>query len=131
MPFTPPIFRQNLDPPPLKEIRSPNRRYVVELDVYEVRMSHWISTPRVRDAVTGQLILDLSKTMWHADNVQWDAAGNQVILTMRHYPGQQPGIVATIDLPACRCTIQSTTHTVCMNVADAVQWLEMYVSDTK
>ncbi len=45
---------------------------------------------------------------------------------MRHYPGRQPGIVATIDLPAYRGVIESTAEAVYLSVDDAAQWLETY-----
>ncbi|MBN2392972.1 MAG: hypothetical protein JXR84_19735 [Anaerolineae bacterium] len=112
----------------MKCIDSPDRRYVVDFNTFEMRMSHWISVPCVRDTVTGQPVMDLSHTLWHADDVHWDDAGVQVTLSLRHYPDDRPGIALTIDLAERYCTIRTTSETLRMSLVYAVQWLEAYAN---
>ena len=95
----------------MKRIYSPDRRYVVDLETFEMRMSHWISVPCVHDTVTGQPVLDLSQTLWHADDVTWNDTGAQVTLSLRHYPGNRHGIALTIDLTERCCTIKTASET--------------------
>lgn len=111
----------------MKQIYSPDGRYVVDLDTFEMRMSHWVSVPCVRDTVTGQPILDLSHTLWHTDDVQWDDTGAQMTLSLRHYPGDRPGIALTIDLSGRCCTVKTDAETVQMRLECAIQWLEAYI----
>jgi hypothetical protein len=112
----------------MKQIYSPDRRYVVDLETFEMRMSHWISVPCVRDNATGQPVLDLSQTLWHADDVRWDDTGAQVILNLRHYPGDRPGIVLIIDLTERSCTIKTASETLQMGVEHVAPWLEAYAN---
>ena len=112
----------------MKHIDSPDRRYVVDFETFEMHMSHWMSVPCVRDAVTGQTILDLSQTLWHADDVTWDDTGARVTLSLRHYPGDRPGIALTIDLAERCCTIKTASQTVQMDVEHVAQWLDTYAN---
>ncbi len=106
-----------------RKIYSPDRRYYVELHTVEMRMSHWVSAPCVRDATTGQPILDLSHTIWHADRVRWHGAGRRVTLRLRRYPGRQPAIILVVDLADHRCVIRTPSQTRRMDVRRAVEWL--------
>jgi len=112
----------------MKRIYSPDRRYVVALETFEMRMSHWISVPCVRDNITREPILDLSRTLWHADDVTWDDTGARVTLSLRLYPGDRPGIALTINLAERCCTIETASETVQMDVEHVAQWLEAYVN---
>lgn len=113
----------------MKQIYSPDQRYVVDLDTFEMRMSHWIAVPCVRDNMTGEPLLDLSHTLWHADDVHWDDREARVTLRLRHYPGDRPGIALTIDLAGRCCTIKTASETIRMSVVCATQWLEAYAND--
>lgn len=107
---------------------SPNQRYQVELHTFEMRMSHWVSAPCLSESASGQALLDLSQTLWHAEDVKWDESGEQVTLQLRHYPGILPAILLTLIPAVQRAIIQKSTTRESMHIADVPGWLQQYAS---
>jgi hypothetical protein len=80
------------------DLTSPDGTILVELQANEVKMSHWINSPRVVDVATGDILFSL----WGSEYWRWDARAkfeqpSSVTLQMRAYPGDQPGFELRID----------------------------------
>jgi hypothetical protein len=75
---------------------SPDGRWVVEFNTFEMRMSHWVQAPILKECATGNVLLDLSDLVWSADEVSWDDASRWVTLGMRRYPGNLPSVILGI-----------------------------------
>lgn len=57
----------------------------ITLIPYEIRMSHWVSAPRVEDILSGKTLLDLSDELW--DLLRVEEGEEKLILVLRKYPG--------------------------------------------
>ena len=77
---------------------SPDRKYSIVFYPTEMKMSHWVNRPRLIHTLTDEVLLDLSGSLWHADEVVWDEASKNVSLELRRYPGDVPGVRLNIDL---------------------------------
>lgn len=88
---------------------SPDGRFVVATDGQEVRMSHWILTPRIVDAATGAELLRFANQSWSVDRVDW-CTPERVRLTLRKYPGnhQPPLLHCEVDCRARTATVAGT-----------------------
>lgn len=84
-----------MDPP---AFASPDGRYTVLTDPWEIRMSLWIQTPSVVKADTGEVLFAFRDTLWSLNSATWNDA-HRVLLRLRKYPGgHDPGEVsAEID----------------------------------
>lgn len=78
-----------------RNVISPDGLLQVEFDQYEMRMSHWVYSPRITNVKTRKILLDLWGTQWDAE-VSFENNG-EVALSLRHYPGDIPGFTVHID----------------------------------
>lgn len=72
-------------------------RLTVEIDSYPGPRDQWIDRPRVVDADTGRVVLDLTDTDWDAKPQRVD--GPYAVLDLRRWPGR-PRCVLAIDADA-------------------------------
>ena len=96
------------DPPWPPAFPSPSGRYVVATEPWEARMSHWVLPPVVRDAPSGEVLLDLTHSLWSVETAAWHGE-SVVALTLREYPGDQPPVVVTLDLGRQTATVAGGT----------------------
>jgi hypothetical protein len=80
-----------------RDITSPDGLYKVEFDEREMRMSHWVCSPRIIDVNSNKVLLDLWNTQWDAE-VSFEDSG-EVLLSLRHYPGNISGFDVHINPP--------------------------------
>ncbi|MBI2893915.1 MAG: hypothetical protein HYY06_10210 [Deltaproteobacteria bacterium] len=78
-----------------REDASPDGSIRIQWYEHEVRMGHWIVSPRVLDEDTGETLLDLWGTSWDA-TASFPGTG-LVRLALRCYPGDTPGCTVIID----------------------------------
>lgn len=78
-----------------RDITSPNGQYKVKFDEREMRMSHWVCCPRITDIKNDKILLDLWNTQWDGE-VSFEDSG-EIILSLRHYPGDITGFVVHIN----------------------------------
>ena len=84
---------------------SPDGRYAIHVDMWEARMSHWIESPDISDAQSGERLLRFADDNWSLDDSQWLSAG-QVRLTLRKFPGSH----TPVDLePVVDCVNRTVT----------------------
>ncbi len=83
---------------------SPDGVFRVEFQAFEMRMSHWVETPRVIHAPTGRVLIDLWGTLWDA-SVKQEQPG-QLALILREYPGSGAGYSLVLD-----ATTETATRT--------------------
>lgn len=81
------------------DVHSPDGALEVAFQSSEVRMSHWINSPRV--IFRGDILLDL----WASEAWGWDAVATfdvpgTVTLHLRKYPGTDPAFDIRIDAGA-------------------------------
>lgn len=74
---------------------SPDGVFRVEFQEFEMRMSHWVCTPRVTHVPSGRVVLDLWGTLWDG-SPETDADG-RLRLSLREYPGDKPGYDLVFD----------------------------------
>lgn len=84
---------------------SPAGTYVFSVYSTEVRMSHWIDTPTLLRAATGEVIFEFSSS-WSLDAARWQDE-TTVELRLRKYPGDHrpPVLEAVLDLAAGTATV--------------------------
>jgi len=75
---------------------SPDGLYHIEWSMVEARMSHWICSPKIVHAATGQVIFDLIGSDWDA-SFRWLDAGRFYVY-LRQYSGGK-GIEVWVDPP--------------------------------
>jgi hypothetical protein len=77
---------------------SPGGRYVVRIEPWEARNSHWVCSPELVDTQTGQSVFKFAAEAWSADSSAWESE-SLVRLALRKYPGGQPrgSLVVKID----------------------------------
>lgn len=66
-------------------------------------MSHWLQAPVLRDASTGEVLLDLSGTTW--DLIEVTETATSIRLHLRAYPGIAPAIWLGVSLDPLRFEI--------------------------
>jgi hypothetical protein len=76
---------------------STNGRYQLRVFPWEPRMSLWVETPELFDAVSQKPILQFSNASWSLDSAVW--LNETVTMHLRHYPGASPkqSFVVVID----------------------------------
>lgn len=72
-----------------------NGRIGITTSAAEMRMSHWVHSPLVSDLVSGDVLLDLSESLWDLMGVS--ASGNSVDLLLRKYPGSGNPVVVRVS----------------------------------
>lgn len=78
------------------DVISPDGSLRVEFEENEYAMSHWVRSPRITDAESGEILLDLwGGTLW--DGQVSFGGGGEVALSLRRYPGDRPGFTVRID----------------------------------
>ena len=80
----------------LQRYPSPDGRYSIVVVANEVRMSHWILSPALWHTETDCCVLLIGSELWSADRVEWEGDSRAVVLEMRRYPGDGPGLQVTI-----------------------------------
>lgn len=75
---------------------SPRGAVRVEYEVFEMRMSHWVRTPRVIRVSDGATIVDLWGTTWDG-GARFGDDERTVTLSLRCYPGDTEGFDVVID----------------------------------
>jgi hypothetical protein len=60
-----------------------------------MRMSHWVHSPVVSDFVSGEILLNLSDSLW--DLMSTSANGGSVDLSLRKYPGSGQPVVVRVS----------------------------------
>jgi hypothetical protein len=75
---------------------SPDGLYHIEWSMFEARMSHWICSPKVVHAATGQVIFDFIGSNWDA-SFRWLDAGRFYVY-LREYPAGG-GLDVWVDPP--------------------------------
>jgi hypothetical protein len=76
----------------IQRLFSPDRRFFVLLDSYEMRMSHWVTSAALWEAASQRVILELGAGLWSAEHVLWSADSTGVTVELRRYPGDAPAI---------------------------------------
>jgi hypothetical protein len=71
---------------PVTVSTSPTGRYVVRTFPWEVRMSHWIETPELRDTQTNTSLIRFSDSRWSLESASWQS-DSVVRMSFRKYPG--------------------------------------------
>jgi hypothetical protein len=74
-------------------------RLQILVEPSEIRMSHWIDSPKVVDTRTGSSVLDLHGGLW--DLLEVVELPPSIVLRMRKYPGDSPPVelVLSVDRP--------------------------------
>jgi hypothetical protein len=67
----------------------------VTVEPHEMRMSHWVYAPRVVDVLTGTTLLDVTGKPW--DLVSVTENPDALVLELRKYPGDRPGVTLQIS----------------------------------
>jgi hypothetical protein len=71
---------------------SPDGRFFILSTSYEMRMSHWLSHAALWDAASRQLLLEVGNSLWSTEKVTWAPDSSSVVIALRRYPGDAPGI---------------------------------------
>jgi len=111
-------------------IYSPNKTFLVQFYPIEMKMSHWVNRPRLVNANSDEVLLDLSASLWHADQVRWRTDSKSVLLELRRYPGDVPATHLEINLEGKVARLPGW-HTAQQTVqgfplSQALSWLEAY-----
>ncbi|MFC3627442.1 hypothetical protein ACFOKJ_15085 [Vogesella amnigena] len=61
---------------------------------HEMRMSHWVYAPKVEETATGNVLLDLTGSLW--DMVGAKEEGEILTISLRKYPGNSEEISFSI-----------------------------------
>ncbi|EHO08602.1 hypothetical protein [Myroides odoratimimus] len=70
-------------------------RYQIWAALVEMRMSHWVNTFVIRDAITHEAVLDTGSNTWDLENYREE--NNQLILIFRIYPEGNVSYTLTVD----------------------------------
>ena len=109
-----------------ERIPAPDGAYTVFLVPVEMKMSHRLAQPLIIETATNRTVLDLTDTSWSADAVRWSDDSVRVTLDMRRYPGDAPGLTATIDLHMETAAIASAAESVTVPLGQLARWLEAF-----
>ena len=84
---------------------SPDGRYAVVTQSWDVRMSIWIDTPHIEDQ-TGTTVMSLRDVHWSLVDAAWESPA-VVVLKLRKYPGshQPPELTVAVDCDAKVATL--------------------------
>lgn len=75
---------------------SPDGRYVIEVDMWEARLSHWIETPVLIDTRGRITLLRFEDSSWSLDLAEW-TSDTVVRMHLRKYPGDHtPAVFALV-----------------------------------
>ena len=97
-----------------------NGKYKIQINSYEMRMSHSVDGPHVQRTNDGHTILDCSNNLWHLDEVLED--GDDLILSMRKYDGHSGSVEVRIVDGGKEFLFQDTK----MSYADLVEKMENF-----
>jgi hypothetical protein len=61
-----------------------NSEFEIQSSEHELRMSHWILSPKIIHKFTNTVLLDLSSTVWDLYNV--NEKDDKLVITLRCYP---------------------------------------------
>ncbi|MDX2007972.1 MAG: hypothetical protein SFU83_22245 [Meiothermus sp.] len=92
----------------MTELRStsPDGRYLIQVHLWEARMSHWIESPEILDSRTGEVLLRFEDGNWSLDDAFWEN-GTVVRLNLRKYPGDHPSAFKVyVSLEACTAVFE-------------------------
>jgi hypothetical protein len=81
----------------LRAEASPDGRYAVMIASDEVGQ-HWVDTAALCTMPDERLVAPIGIHYWSTDRIVWAADGSGVILEIRRYPGDVPGVTLEIDL---------------------------------
>lgn len=75
----------------LEQYPSPDGQFVLNLSCNEVRMSHWICSPKLVEAATGRVLYEAGGT-FDASQIKWSPDSRELTFHLREYPGTRPGV---------------------------------------
>jgi hypothetical protein len=73
-----------------EEYPSPNGLYILYLGCNEMRMSHWVCSPLLKEVATGNTLYE-GGSMEDAGSIKWSEDSREVRFHLRTYPGTKPG----------------------------------------
>ena len=74
----------------LEEYPSPNGLYILYLGCTEMRMSHWVCSPTLKEVATGNVLYE-GGSMEDAGSIKWSDDSRELRFHLRTYPGTKPG----------------------------------------
>ena len=105
---------------------SPDGRFAVGFNHFEMRMSHWVDAPVLFEVENQRVLLDLRGTFWSADRVEWVPDGPSVTLNLRRYPGDKPGATLVVYLLSGEAEALAVGTIAHLALAEVENWLEAY-----
>jgi hypothetical protein len=112
----------------MEEFPSPDGRKHFICEPREMRASHWVYSPRLVDSITDSVLLDLEGALWSLDAASWQDDEN-VAITMRRYPGDDPSGPVTCMVNTCRRTI-ALEHQTPVSLSLALETLETHYASS-
>lgn len=97
---------------------SPERQYEIEIRSREMRMSHWVDTPKIVDKKTGLSLLDLHDSLWSVRDIEWKKKG-KLELTLARYPNGMENQTLVMDLSR-----QQLLEPERMELSQVPEWLD-------
>ena len=76
---------------------SPCGNYRIDIQSSEMRMSHWVDTPKLVEIATKEIFLDLQETCWHLAQLEW-IENECLSLHLMHYPNGNSVLELSLDL---------------------------------
>lgn len=85
---------------------SPDGRYAVVTQPWDVRMSIWIDTPHIENQIDGTIVASLHDVHWSLVDATWESPA-VVVLRLRKYPGSHlpPELTVAVDCDARVATL--------------------------
>jgi len=106
---------------------SPDGKYAVVLNAYEMRMSHWLESGAVWNLDTQTMIVPIGERMWSTDRVTW-TGNHDLEVEIRRYPGDVPGGNVRLDVDQQTARIAFDPDPVTIPFEQLNTWLERYYS---
>jgi hypothetical protein len=78
--------------------RSPGGRSAIIIAPISMRMSHDVEHAALYALPEERLIAEIGNSLWSADRIEWTEEGRGVVIDLRRYPGDAPGIRVVIDI---------------------------------
>jgi len=78
--------------------RSPDGRSAILIVPISMRMSHEVEHAALYALPEERLIAEIGNSLWSADRIDWTEGGRGVVLYLRRYPGDAPGVRVVIDI---------------------------------
>lgn len=80
-----------------EEYPSPDGKYILYLSCNEMRMSHWVCTPKLVEVESGRTLYEGS---WDSDagDIKWSDDSLSLRFYLRVYPGSAPGNYVLLKL---------------------------------